>query len=558
MSNKNLLQQGVETLKARADRPASRPDLVLVTGAPRTGTSLAQMVLCSANNVNPYISEAAPLYSLVKSTHETLNHFGRFPQDYFNSETDMRSVLAQEYDLFFDACKHRYNAGTLVFKSPAMAPFLPTLFQTARQHICTLVMVRDPFQTLSSLLRWRDLAAAAGQPTIYSGVPVSVLAKHIVRHYGFVMDLVLPASKHVKFCKFETLLSQPTETQKDWENWCGLKGMNYAGNKDVGTMDGAFSHTEYFGGAISKEPLSHALHPDVLAAKGELGTIFYTYCKAFGYENVADEAGAFLPTDSLNRVLNQDLKVNSAVGKTTTKMVQISNEVKSVLLQKAGATKQMHVDRYANLMTRFKAQAGQNKEIRKAQQSTIAALKASIASEKKKLLKQQQKNAGLHVKQKAQSIQIKETRKLVETHKRAARKIAQKHKELRARLDEQVQLVCDLRKQVALHKGTAQKFAKKYTDLRARLDEQVQLVRDLRKQVALHKGTAQKFAKKYINLRAKFNGQAGNIKELRQLVILHKSTAQKFARKYADLLLGMELQGGEEQMAAERNDHDKA
>ncbi|MFK5996562.1 MAG: hypothetical protein QM492_00465 [Rhodobacterales bacterium] len=472
IANKNLLQQGVKTLETLNDGPAGRPDLVLVTGAPRTGTSLAQMVLCSANNVNPYISEATPLYSLVKSTSEILSHYKRFPKDYFNSETNMQAVLAQEYDLFFDACKHRYNVGTLVFKSPAMAPFLPTLFQTARQHICTLVMVRDPFQTLSSLLRWRDKAATAGKPTIYSGVPLQLLAKHIVRHYGFVTDLVLPASKHVKFCKFETLLNHTDETRQDWENWSGLQGMDYAGNKDMETKDAAFSHTKYFGAKISKGPLSHALHPDVLANKDELSSIFYYYCEAFGYENEAGETGSFMPTDSLNRILNQDLKVTSAVGKSTTKMVKIGKETKSLMLQKAGAVKQAHVDRYAKLMERYKAQAAQNKETRKVQQSTIAALKASISREKKKQVKQQEKYAGLNDRLKAQTEQIKEARKLAETNKATAQKFAKKLTDLKAKFKEQTEFFQELRKQVEFHKKTAQKFARKYADLLLRMEWQ--------------------------------------------------------------------------------------
>ncbi len=467
------LQKASELLSLNAHGPKHKPDLILISGAPRTGTSLAQMILCTAKGVNPYISEASPLYSLVKSASEIINHVNRYPKDYIKNTKEMDALISKQFNMYLDAFSHTHNAKTLVLKSPAISPFLPTLLQNSKKIICTLIMVRDPYQTLSSILKWRDKGIAAGQQTIFKGIPVSVLAKHIVRHYGFLLHLNPQDAKYFKICKFETLVSQPTETQNDWGDWAGLKGINYNGNSEVeaqaNTLSSPLSYTPFFGKKISDAPLSMPLHDEVLTNKDELDGIFYTYCEAFGYKINAKTQGTFIPMDSLNRNLNQDLRVFSAVSQSTKKVAEKINESKTILTHKADNIKKIQETKYADLLERHKLQIMQTTRTRKTLEKSISNMKAINLKllGKHKVLDQKSADKYTAVLQKlnAQKTLNKEARKILEGHKVEAKRLAKKNATILMQLLEKKELNKKTQGSLEAHKLEAKKVAKKYNEL---------------------------------------------------------------------------------------------
>jgi sulfotransferase family protein len=467
------LQKASELLALNTQGPKHKPDLILISGAPRTGTSLAQMILCTAKGVNPYISEASPLYSLVKSASEIINHVNRYPKDYIKNTKEMDTLISKQFIMYLDAFSRTHNARTLVLKSPAISPFLPTLLQNSKKIICTLIMVRDPYQTLSSILKWRDKGIAAGQQTIFRDIPVSVLAKHIVRHYGFLLHLNLQDAKYFKICKFETLLSQPAETQNDWGDWTGLRGINYTGNSEVEAQTNIqsppLSYTSLFGQEISDAPLSMLLHHEVLANKDELDGIFYTYCEAFGYKINAKTQGTFIPMDSLNRNLNQDLRVFSAVSQSTKRVAEKINESKTTLLHKAGNTKKIQETKYSDLLERHKLQKKQTTKTRKILEKNISNLKAVNLKllGKQKTLDQKSTNKYTAVLQKldAQKTLNKDARKILEGHKSEAKRMAEKNATMLKQLLDQKEVNKNTQRSLEAHKQEAKRVAEKYNDL---------------------------------------------------------------------------------------------
>lgn len=128
------------------------PRLLLVGGAPRSGTTLLQAILCSGSETNPLIGEAIDLAHLVSAyaNSRSLQHLGE-TQDYFADLDDLRQFYRQTIATLLNRVWQRYDRpACLVLKSPALTPHLPDLLDLLPQAQA-VVSVRDPRDGAASL-----------------------------------------------------------------------------------------------------------------------------------------------------------------------------------------------------------------------------------------------------------------------------------------------------------------------------------------------------------------------------------------------------------------------
>jgi len=127
--------------------------LVFVVGAPRSGTSLLQALVCTSPLVNPFVGECSYLTSVVWSMNSALLHFNLHTRSYF---TDLAAVESFHADLVSSVVEQHWRSlaepSVLALKDPNLTMLSPSLarwFPEAR----FLVATRDPRDVVASRVK---------------------------------------------------------------------------------------------------------------------------------------------------------------------------------------------------------------------------------------------------------------------------------------------------------------------------------------------------------------------------------------------------------------------
>ena len=139
-----------------------------VGGCQRTGTTLLQSILCSDPGTNPLIGEASYLRSLVSAYVFGKETMGTQTNDYFTDGEELREFTARWAREFLDRTLGRYApAHHLVLKEPHLTMLFSALHELL-PDARFLVMVRDPRDTIASMLKVGARLAKHGQDSVYA------------------------------------------------------------------------------------------------------------------------------------------------------------------------------------------------------------------------------------------------------------------------------------------------------------------------------------------------------------------------------------------------------
>ncbi len=157
-------------------------DLYFVGGAPRSGTTLLQSILCADETTNPLISEAVPFRFLLEAYMKVKNNFNRFPGMYFDSIDDLNNFYSKHLVLFLDNLKQRYSCEKLVLKEPELTKSFPLILELL-EDTRFLCIVRDPRAAIASMLVWGDKMRAEGREHFFQNRDMVGLSRYYNAFY---------------------------------------------------------------------------------------------------------------------------------------------------------------------------------------------------------------------------------------------------------------------------------------------------------------------------------------------------------------------------------------
>ncbi len=158
----------------------------IVAGPPRSGTTLLQALLCTAQGANPFVGESIYFASFVHPFMVGWSTFDEHTRDFFPEREDfvryhgdlMRQILNDTWD-------HLDRPDTLVLKFPELARGLPILAEILPEMKFVL-SVRDPRDVVASQVRvWRRADAGA----VIDAAAITPLCEAYNRSYeGFLAN----------------------------------------------------------------------------------------------------------------------------------------------------------------------------------------------------------------------------------------------------------------------------------------------------------------------------------------------------------------------------------
>lgn len=229
--------------------PVMPPHIVFVCGAPRSGTTLLQALLCSSTQTNPLIGEAIDLAYLV-GAYANSRHIQQLGDttDYFEDAEHLRGFYRQPITQLLHRVWQRYDRPScLVLKSPALTLHLPDLLDLLPQAQA-LVSVRDPrdgaasLRAISQRVQASSLFTGSGAGSgVGSGVrsgadlkpqgieyqlaqqPIERLGRYFCDHYATVLGCCDAGIwERLRFVRYEALVDRPEAAIDQLQAFTGL------------------------------------------------------------------------------------------------------------------------------------------------------------------------------------------------------------------------------------------------------------------------------------------------------------------------------------------------
>ena len=145
-----------------------KKNLIFVGGINRSGTTLLNGLLCSAEGTNPLIHESSYLKSIISAYHTGLIKYEEHSKYYFNSKQHLLDFSSRIFSDFIKLTREKYgNPDTLILKHPPLTPNFPYIYCLAANeniNVQFIIVVRDPRDVIASLLRVKDKLKKSGDP----------------------------------------------------------------------------------------------------------------------------------------------------------------------------------------------------------------------------------------------------------------------------------------------------------------------------------------------------------------------------------------------------------
>ncbi|HVB37327.1 MAG TPA: sulfotransferase, partial [Vicinamibacterales bacterium] len=212
---------------------------IFVGGAERTGTTLMQLLLCQGAGTNPFVREANYFRRLVEAYAEARTL--AYTWDYFDSVDDLRQYHAALTRQFLERTRARFPGTVhLVLKEPTLTEQFPALAELLGDDARFVCMIRDPRDTIASLLKVgeRQVSTGLGEP-----VPRERLKDLCARYRSFYLPIFQTPDPHfpsrIIWVKYRDLVLTPEAIISALERHLGLdlSRARQAGPMDTGRVD---------------------------------------------------------------------------------------------------------------------------------------------------------------------------------------------------------------------------------------------------------------------------------------------------------------------------------
>ncbi len=196
---------------------------IFVGGSQRTGTSIAQQLLCQLPEANPYLLEAGFLSSLVRCYAEARSRFDESEKCYFGTVQNLRDFQSGVVHAFLEGLKQRLGGPEhLILKEPHLTIYWPYLFELVPEARF-LMMVRDPRDAIASMVTVGEKQKRLGQNYLFVDRDIPALCRHFLSFYEPAFGLETPQfRKQLGVVHYEELVSNPQQTLRDISRFSGV------------------------------------------------------------------------------------------------------------------------------------------------------------------------------------------------------------------------------------------------------------------------------------------------------------------------------------------------
>lgn len=196
---------------------------IFVGGSQRTGTSIAQQMLCQLPSANPYVYEASFLRLLVSCYTEPRNNFNNNHASYFEDVQSLRRFCSGVVHAFLENAQRRLNnCEHLILKEPHLTLYWPYLYELVPKAKF-LMMVRDPRDAIASMVSVGERQKALGQKYLFADRDIPQMCNHFLSFYKPAFGVETEAFRNqLAVVHYEELVGDPGQTMRDIANFTGL------------------------------------------------------------------------------------------------------------------------------------------------------------------------------------------------------------------------------------------------------------------------------------------------------------------------------------------------
>lgn len=192
---------------AKTTTPLGAPTApLLITGMPRSGTSMLHGMLAGKAGFGAMRSEVDPLRALMLAAKRSIEHTVHAESPFFRDEAAAKHHFSGVVQGFLEAS---FPNEIPLLKQPRIATFVPLLHELV-PDLRILVLVRDPRDVVASVLDWVDRTADAGRVHAFAGLSPRELASHLLEYLLPIIDLVGTGTSRVAMVPYQRLVSDPT------------------------------------------------------------------------------------------------------------------------------------------------------------------------------------------------------------------------------------------------------------------------------------------------------------------------------------------------------------
>jgi len=201
---------------------------IFIGGAPRTGTTLLQNILCTDRDVNPQVSEAVIFRYLIDCFNKSEKNDELHPAMYFSSNANLKSFFCGIINNLLQNFKSLHNCHKTVLKEPELTKFFP-LINRLVDSCCFICIIRDPRDAVVSMLQWGEKMRERGEKHFFQNRDMDALGKYYLSFYLPVFNaLKNNESMHCLFIRYEDLVSEPDAQATHLQSFTGLNLNEYS------------------------------------------------------------------------------------------------------------------------------------------------------------------------------------------------------------------------------------------------------------------------------------------------------------------------------------------
>ncbi|MCP4171573.1 MAG: sulfotransferase [Fuerstiella sp.] len=196
---------------------------IFVGGSQRSGTSIAQQILCQHPDANPYVFESSFLRQLVCCYSEARSNFNNNHKSYFGDLQGLRNFNCGVVQAFLEQVNVRLgNHSHLILKEPHLTLVWPHLYELVPQAQF-LMIVRDPRDVIASMVQVGARQKAAGQYYEFVNRDMPRLCRHFLSFYEPSFSVQDENFKNqLAVVHYEELVNDPKQMLQEIASFTGI------------------------------------------------------------------------------------------------------------------------------------------------------------------------------------------------------------------------------------------------------------------------------------------------------------------------------------------------
>lgn len=208
--------------------PFDMPDLLLVVGSPRSGTTLMHHMLASDPLTLSIPYEAKFLSHHLNAYRLSKEDFAGYNHAFFSDPAEMREHSRRFFAGIFSELHQSHSVPILLFKDPAISLSLHEALELFPDARCVL-MLRDPRDIVASLLEVGKRLETAGADYGFGLKNLPGVIHYALKHYGPAYELMNQASTQGRILPvlYERLVTHPEAELERLREFTGLMLGNY-------------------------------------------------------------------------------------------------------------------------------------------------------------------------------------------------------------------------------------------------------------------------------------------------------------------------------------------